>query len=802
MASFALITPNDTQVRTPDKPLRIAGIDLGTTNSAIAEIIVHPGDKTLPDVRCIEVEQDTIRGLYTHTLVPSVVAFHDGKLYVGEGARELRPRLKEFGLVRNKDIFWDCKNDIGVRRTYHKAPEGFRSASDIGGHVLKSLMDAVLTDESMPVETTVVTVPASFQVAQRVDTRKAAEIAGIRIMEGGLLDEPVAAFLDYLVTHGRQVFAEVSSPQKLAVFDFGGGTCDVAVFQLLPPGSGQPIRIAPLAVSRYHRLGGGDIDRAITVDVLLPQLMAQNEIAPDVIDYRAKSEFLIPALLGAAESLKTGLCKEITRLKKLGRYDEERRSGLVQKNPGSYPCRLPDGKDIRLQSPTLSATEFDKVLKHFLDRDLLYPRESDYLMTCSIFAPLQDALERAHLDNDDIDFCLMVGGSSLIPQVAEAVSDFFRGAQFLHFEDAERIQTAAAHGAAYQALSLALYDQGIVQTVTSDNISIETSNGPVELVRAGVKLPFPSAEDWKENNSLIVPETVFMSKKQIRVELLNSGGKNLMSGLWTIHETANKGEPIQLRYRMDENQILDIRLSLADKPEQMEFEGRIENPFTSVVNPNAERDEILELEEQMRTGQLGQEDKRETVKKIAGLEEKLGNYEKALNYLGELNRQRNDTNTLNRMGIISGKMHDYRRQEKFYREAARISPHWNGPLFNLALSQKNQGKFQTAMQTIDEAIAVEPDPPAVVLKARLADSLGQTEQRNALLAEAFENYDKPSELDDYELSWYLIGAELAGDEGRIQSAKDEQHRRKNTKGKTPDVGILPDKADEIMKSER
>ena len=202
-------------------------------------------------------------GLYTHTLVPSIVAFHEGKWYVGEGARELHPRLKEFGLVRNKDIFWDCKNDIGVRRTYHKAPEGFRSASDIGGHVLKSLMDAALTDESMPVETIVVTVPASFQVAQRVDTRKAAEIAGIRIMEGALLDEPVAAFLDYCWTHKEQM--EVSSPRKLAVFDFGGGTCDVAVFQLLPPGSGQPFGIAPLAVSRYHRLGGG-----ISCGLLLP----------------------------------------------------------------------------------------------------------------------------------------------------------------------------------------------------------------------------------------------------------------------------------------------------------------------------------------------------------------------------------------------------------------------------------------------------------------------------------------------------------------------------------------------------
>ncbi len=585
---------------------------------------MQPGKSSLPDARCIEVEQETQRGLYTHTLVPSIVAFHEGKWYVGEGARELHPRLKEFGLVRNKDIFWDCKNDIGVRGTYRKAPEGFRSASDIGGHVLKSLMDAALTDESMPVETTVVTVPASFQVAQRVDTRKAAEIAGIRIMEGALLDEPVAAFLDYCWTHKEQM--KVSSPRKLAVFDFGGGTCDVAVFQLLPTGSGQPFRIAPLAVSRYHRIGGGDIDRAITVDVLLPQLMAQNEIAPDVIDYRAKTDFLIPALLGAAESLKIGLCKEITRLKKHDRYDEEQRARLVQKLPSSYPCRLPDGKETHLRSPTLSAVQFDKVLEPFLDPDLLYPRESDYLTTCSIFAPLQDALERASLDKGDIDLCLMVGGSSLIPQVAEAVAGYFHSAQFLYFEDAEHIQTAAARGAALQALSLALYGQGIVPTVASDSISIETSKGPVELLGAGVKLPFPSAEGWEENNSLTIPKTIFMGNEPIRIELLNSVGKNLMSALWPIHETVNKGEQIQLRYRMDENQVLEVHLNLVHKPKQTEFKGRIENPLTNVVNPNADRDKILELKERMHTGAMDRKEQRETLEKIAELEKNLSGF--------------------------------------------------------------------------------------------------------------------------------------------------------------------------------
>ncbi len=280
MNSLALITPEDVRVRVPNEPLRVVGIDLGTTNSAIAEILMQPGRSDLPEVRCLEVEQDTPQGRYTHTLVPSVVALHGEKLHVGEGAKMLRARIRDFDLEQNQNIFWECKNDIGVRRTYHKARSGFQSAKAISGHLLRFLMEAALNENSTPVTTTVVTTPASFQAAQRQDTAEAAALAEIELLEGGLLDEPIAAFIAYLVAHGKKVFAEVSTPRHLMVFDFGGGTCDVAMFQLLPAKPGQPVRIAPLAVSRYHRLGGGDIDRAIVVDVLLPQLIEQNGLGP------------------------------------------------------------------------------------------------------------------------------------------------------------------------------------------------------------------------------------------------------------------------------------------------------------------------------------------------------------------------------------------------------------------------------------------------------------------------------------------------------------------------------------------
>jgi len=73
------------------KPIRVVGIDLGTTNSTIAEVRWEAGGAA-PKVRCVEVEQATLEGTYTHVLFPSVVAIHEGRVWVGEGAKRLRSR--------------------------------------------------------------------------------------------------------------------------------------------------------------------------------------------------------------------------------------------------------------------------------------------------------------------------------------------------------------------------------------------------------------------------------------------------------------------------------------------------------------------------------------------------------------------------------------------------------------------------------------------------------------------------------------------------------------------------------------
>ncbi|MEE9225519.1 MAG: hypothetical protein V3U68_04900, partial [Bacteroidota bacterium] len=127
MKAIIKLKPRRGEKNLPEKPVRVLGIDLGTTNSTVAEILWDPSRPDDITARCLEVQQHTREGTYTNVLVPSVVALLDEEEYVGEGAKRLRAASARFGPEQNKSIFYECKNDIGLRKTYHRAPEGYRS---------------------------------------------------------------------------------------------------------------------------------------------------------------------------------------------------------------------------------------------------------------------------------------------------------------------------------------------------------------------------------------------------------------------------------------------------------------------------------------------------------------------------------------------------------------------------------------------------------------------------------------------------------------------------------------------------
>jgi hypothetical protein len=372
-------------------------------------------------VRCLEIDQPTAReGVYTSALMPSVVALWNGKEFVGEGAKRLMAIAGEQDLRRNRDFFFETKNEIGTSKRYGGAPKGYRSAAEIGSRILSRLMEAA---GGATADKVVVTVPASFQAAQRHDTVAAARLAGIAMADGQLMDEPIAAFMDYATTT-RTLKVPSGRQANLLVFDFGGGTCDVAVFKISQQPGYSGLKVASSSISRFHRLGGGDIDAAIVYDVLIPQLAKQNGLKDRDLTFTLKKQFIEPALRSIAESLKIGLSREIERRRSLGR---EVGDTIEKVFPGRQEIVLRERR-LAFDNPLLPIRAMGDVLARFLDTYQQAPVSDEYRTARSIFGPIGDALDRAYLGRDEIDLCLLAGGSARLPQIADAMKKHFPNA--------------------------------------------------------------------------------------------------------------------------------------------------------------------------------------------------------------------------------------------------------------------------------------------------------------------------------------------------------------------------------------
>lgn len=786
---------SNASIAQPDKPIRVLGIDLGTTNSSIAEFswsLNEPNARA----RCLEVDQQTAQGMYTHVMVPSIVAIHEGQEWVGEGAKRIRARTGELGLRQNKNLFFDCKNEIGLGRTYPQAPETYRSPAEIGAHILKFLVDAAGNEGLEDPDRTVVTVPASFQAAQRRETLRAAELAGIMLESGDLLDEPLAAFLDIFVARGPAEFQVGRDGKILLVFDFGGGTCDIAVFKLQFKEGEQSMTVAPLSVSRYHRLGGGDIDDAIVFEVLLPQLLEQNGLLPLDLSFDEKRNFARPALLGIAESLKIGLCTEIQRLGELGNLEGYAMQDIEKVLPGQQRIEIGE-RSLIVSSPSLNGAQFEELLAPFIDQELLYFHETEYRSSCSVFAPISDALERAHLLPEEVDYCLLVGGSSLIPQVRDAVSEYLDTAQILTYSELDEVQTAVARGAAYHALLLEVSDHGLFQPAAHDDIAIRTSAGLVTLIAQGDTLPATV------RTSLAVPQTTLLEPCELRVEILGSGveARPIFSSIWPIPGPVSKGDELSLVCTLDANQVLSFELRLVADGNRAPFEASIENPLTHVVNPLRERLRIDAREEALRRGEIPRTQIGDELHDLAVAYGELGQREKSLEYLNRALRAKGapDAEILNRMGIISGELRDYERQEKFYREAARIGSS-SGPLFNLACSQREQRRLQEAAATIEEALTLQRAPEYLVMAGWIAHEEGRHEAAKRLMAEAKEKFPAIPSMSDFSLGWARrLGTLLPDPEFEEQCQEERRRRTKSGTVEMSSEALLPDLKGDLVK---
>ncbi len=548
-----------------DHEIHAFGIDLGTTNSTVAEASWKPGEK--PICQILEIDQPLWpAGTMTSPLVPSVVALTGEELVmIGEGAKRLRTRPQDANLFPERNLFYETKNDMGLRKTYHRAPDSYNHASKIAGHVLCFLRDAALQQRQGKSVHFCVTVPASFQINQRRDTLLACGYAGLSFRTTISSMSPRQHSIDYMMSEGTERVIEAGRTIQSVVFDFGGGTCDVSVLEITGEKKTKQILMSQIAVSRYHRLGGGDLDAAIVHEHLIPELVKENGLSLLDFTWAEKKRGLEPQLLGTAEALKEAICREIDRLKKFGKYEEIDKDMVMARQPG-ITLHL-GNRSYQLARPSLTATQWEALLSPFLDRDLLYAIPTEFRLTQSIFAPLQDAMDRAGRKPEDIDFCLMVGGSSLIPQVQEAVENYFKKSSVGFFQDPLAIQLSVARGAAWNSLYKTITGKSLIRPILHESLALVTiGEASYPLVPAQTVLPYPAGGTWARAE-LVVPQQKELFVNRLLFKVVGAKeGETILHQIWEMPEHVSPGADIVLEYRITAGKQFQCRAFLKRGP--------------------------------------------------------------------------------------------------------------------------------------------------------------------------------------------------------------------------------------------
>ncbi|QAY71612.1 Hsp70 family protein [Xylanimonas protaetiae] len=745
----------------PRKRVVALGIDLGTTYTTVTrtEWSGVPGDTPTLDV--VPIRQWTTAGLDSVPIVPSVVAVtNSGSVVVGLEATESALN-GELSPIPGKNYFAATKNEIGLRRQYPRAPHGLQSPVDIAAHILKFVLAGVR--ESFPDDVwdrVVVTVPASFQLGQRADTVEAATRAGLSVLPNDLLDEPVAALLTRMATAPT-----TQGTHRVAVVDFGGGTCDVALLEHTQRAHGG-VDLEFRGTSRYCRLGGSDLDRAIAVEHLLPRLAKANGVNASDWDYAGKAAVLIPSLAPVAEDLKIKLSGAMRRRVRLG----QPYSDLVVHGSSDFAVTL-RGATYHLDHSqiSLSTAEFDRILGPYLDAERLKPRFGEYFEQGSVFAPLLEVLERTGWSSESLDELLLAGGSSALPPVADALANQLGvSVSYVIAPERQERQTEVGIGAGLQALALAISGAPLARAMSGEHLQMLAADGKWhDLIPANQPLPFPEGPvDYLSGS---VSGSITSADEGLKVQL-RKGPLTVFTEEVPLPAGTSIGDVFTVRTTMDTNQLVTLEIEFSNRHRHT---FQIERPGTYVSNPNVIREKILELEAVVSDPDIEPDDLWKARYDLSELYTRVGHHDKAVASAEYVTKKAASASQIFDAGYVKAAALTARGQfdDAVATYEAAIDDGAIGLRFTLAYMLEERGRYTEALNQIERYLPVNPGGAAHALRGLILKGLGRDDDAESAFRVARTNLGDPATATSFERFWLTVVAKQLGDTALLTKLK-------------------------------